>query len=92
MDTLFKWCRRFKYGIASVCSNKINSFCPQIFHLVSFACKMIVVYRNMFVHLVLLPSLLINCVWAQLSFDLPIEDTTKFNHAYDFIVIGAGTG
>lgn len=32
---------------------------------------------------------------AQFSFEfmqLPIADTVKFNHEYDFIVIGAGSG
>lgn len=32
---------------------------------------------------------------AQLSFEfmqLPIADTVKFNHEYDFILIGAGSG
>lgn len=34
-------------------------------------------------------------VSAQLSFDFmqaPITDTVQFNHEYDFIVIGAGSG
>lgn len=46
----------------------------------------------MFVGSVLFIVLLFNCVRAQLSFELPIEDTVKFNHEYDFIVIGAGSG
>lgn len=46
----------------------------------------------MLVNLVLLTVLLFNCVRAQLSFDLPIEDATKFHHEYDFVVIGAGSG
>lgn len=32
---------------------------------------------------------------AQFSFEFmqaPIQDTVKFNHEYDFIVIGAGSG
>lgn len=53
---------------------------------------MIVFCRKMFVNSVLSTVLLFNCVRAQISFDLPIEDATKFHHEYDFIVIGAGSG
>lgn len=46
----------------------------------------------MFVYSVLLTVLLFNYVRAQFPFDLPIVDTVKFNHEYDFIVIGGGSG
>lgn len=41
---------------------------------------------------ILLTVLLYSCVRAQFSFDLPIVDTGKLSHEYDFIVIGAGSG
>lgn len=53
----------------------------------------------MFVNFVFLVYLSIVCLFngvcAQFSFDFmqaPISDTVKFNHEYDFIVIGAGSG
>lgn len=54
---------------------------------------------RMFVEPVSLVLLLLNLLAknarAQFSFEfmqLPITDTVKFNHEYDFIVIGAGSG
>lgn len=44
---------------------------------------------------VIFSIVLINHAKAQFSFEfmqLPITDTVKFNHEYDFIVIGAGSG
>lgn len=44
---------------------------------------------------ILLIFVLFNGARGQLSFDFiqsPITDTVKFNHEYDFIVIGAGSG
>lgn len=52
----------------------------------------IVIDRKMFVNMILLIVFLFNCVQAQFSFDLPIADTVRFKHEYDFIVIGAGSG
>lgn len=53
----------------------------------------------MFVNFVFLVFLLIACLakeaGAQFSFEFmqtPITDTVKFNHEYDFIIIGAGSG
>lgn len=54
--------------------------------------NMFAVNRIVFVYSGFLTVLLFGCVQGQFSFSSPIVDTVKFNHEYDFIVIGAGSG